>query len=169
MLREPSELVPSLATARPALVAHAETRSEQELVIRPAAVIPEHAARRVIAWLDSQSLERGGLWSVGAATGIWQRYDRPWDGPFGTRGSAQLLGTVYVTHDRPRRFAVVVHRVQVTEMGLMAGWTTTSLVDEVLGVAGLSVATCERDESAPTAYKKDPFKRPDAYSRGLVS
>jgi hypothetical protein len=50
----------------------------------------------------------------------------------------------------------------------MAGWTTSTLVDEILSTVGLSIATCERDTSAPTAYKKDPFQRRDAYDRGAA-
>jgi hypothetical protein len=156
----------SAARERTRAHAQAETRAEADVVIRPAAVIPEAKAREVIRWLEGNRLENGGLWNVGEVTGIWQRFDRPWNGIGGTRGEAQLVGTVYVTYDRPRRYEVVIHRVQVTDLGLIAGWTTTKLVDEILSTVGLSIATCERDTSAPSAYKKDPFQRNDAYDRG---
>lgn len=162
-----SPILPSSLPPPPPIVAQAETRAEHDVVVRPAAVINEAAARQVVAWLDAHSLEHGGLWSVGTSTGIWQRYDRPWNGAFGARGEAQLVGTVYVTYDRPRRFEVVIHRVQVTDLGLMAGWTTSKLVDEILSTVGLSLATCPRDTSLPSTYGKDPFQRKDAYSRGL--
>lgn len=157
--------VPGAARERTRQVTQAETRAEADAVIRPAAVIPETAAREVIRWLDRNRLEAGGLWSVGEANGMWQRFDRPWNGIAGTRGESQLVGTVHVTYDRPRRYEVVIHRVQITEIGLMAGWTTSSLVDEILRAGGLTLATCPRDTSAPAAYAKDPFRRTDAYRR----
>jgi hypothetical protein len=145
----------------PSVHAVAAARPEADVVIRPAAVIPETAARELRAWLDGNSLEHGGLWSVGAATGIWQRYDRAWNGPFGSRGDSQLVGTIYVTYNMPRRHEVVVHRVQVADHGLMLGWTTTRLVDELLAKVGLSIATCPRDTTLPAQHAKDPFQRPD--------
>lgn len=135
------------------------------MVIRPAAVLSETAARHLLAWLDANSAaEHGGVWSVGTATGVWQRYDRPWNGELGTRGSSQLVGTIYVTYDLPRQREVVVHRVQVEDHGLMLGWNTTLLVDELLGQVGLSIATCPRDTTPPATYAKDPFRRRDVYS-----
>src|SRR5687767_14737559 len=108
---------------RPAGVhAEAVARPEADFIIRPAAVIPVAAARELVAWLEANSLERGGLWNVGSGTGIWQRYDKVWNGAFGARGDSQLVGTVYVTYDRPRVHEVVIHRVQITDHGLMLGW-----------------------------------------------
>lgn len=156
--------VPSFLSP-PAVHAPASARPDADVVIRPAAIIAEAAARRLILWLEANSLEKGGLWSVGSS-GIWQRYDKPWNGQYGSRGDSTLVGTVHVTYDMPRKFEVVLHRVQITDHGLMLGWTTTKLVDEALSQVGLSIATCPRDTSAPAAYKKDPFKRSDAYARG---
>ena len=162
---------PLLPSSRPGPAAgssaHAAptVRPGADVVIRPAAVIPEHAARGVLSWLASNALERGGLWSVGTSTGIWQRYDRPWKGEFGGRGDSQLLGTIYVTYDAPRKYDVLIHRVQVTDHGLMLGWTTRRMVDEILSFVDLSLDTCPREESLPTEYKKDPFQRADAYTR----
>lgn len=147
----------------PAFHAPAVARPEADFIIRPAAVIPEGAARELLAWLDANSLANGGLWNVGAATGIWQRYDKVRSGWFGERDDSQLVGGIYVTYDVPRRHEVVLHRVQITDHGLMLGWTTIRLVDELLSYVGLSIATCPRDTSAPTSYKKDPFRRGNAY------
>ena len=156
-----------LTPARPpGAYAPAAARPEADYIIRPAAVIPVTAARELLAWLEANSLERGGLWSVGSSTGIWQRYDKVWNGAFGARGDSQLVGTIYVTYDRPRKHEVVVHRVQITDHGLMLGWTTTTLVDEILAFVGLSIDSCPRDTSMPTEIAKDPFQQPDAYSRG---
>jgi len=153
----------------PAVHAPAVVRSEADYIIRPAAIIPMTSARALIDWLARNTLELGGVWSVGETTGIWQRYDKPWTGDFGSRGESQLLGTIYVTYDKPRRHDVVLHRVQVTDHGLMLGWTTMTLVDELLGRVGLSIATCPRDTSMPaSAPRQDPFRRADAYTRGQV-
>ena len=152
----------------PGAYAPAAARPEADFIIRPAAVIPVAAARELIAWLDANSFEHGGLWNVGASTGIWQRYDKVWNGAFGARGDSQLVGTIYVTYDRPRKHEVVVHRVQITDHGLMLGWTSTSLVDEILAYVGLSIDTCPRDTSLPGQAPVDPFQRPDAYSRGTA-
>jgi hypothetical protein len=156
----------SAALRPPGVHAQAAARPESDYIIRPAAVIPVAAARKVIAWLATHSLEQGGVWNAGTSTGIWQRYDKPWSGPFGARGDSQLVGTVYVTYDRPRKFEVVVHRVQITDHGLMLGWTSTTLVDEILSQVELSIDTCPRDTSLPSQLARDPFQQPDAYSRG---
>lgn len=152
----------------PAVHAPAVARPEADFIIRPAAVIPETAARELLAWLDANSLAQGGLWNVGRATGVWQRFDKARHGEFGERDDSQLVGAIYVTYDLPRRFEVVLHRVQITDHGLMLGWTTTRLVDELLGYVGLSIATCPRDTTAPTSYKKDPFRSGGAYGRADI-
>lgn len=160
---------PLMPQRPPAVHAPAQARAEADYIIRPAAIIPMGAARGLLDWLAGNSLENGGVWSVGDSTGIWQRYDKPWNGPYGARGESQLVGTIFVTYDKPRKHDVVLHRVQITDHGLMLGWTTTSLVDEALAQVGLSIATCPRDTSMPTtAPRKDPFQRSDAYTRGTV-
>lgn len=154
------------ADAPPAAHAQAVARPEADVVIRPAAVLSEGTARELLAWLDANSLAKGGLWNVGSATGIWQRYDKVRTGAFGGRDESQLVGGIYVTYDVPRRHEVVLHRVQITDHGLMLGWTTTKLVDELLGYVGLSLASCPRDTTAPTSYRKDPFRSGNAYGSG---
>ena len=68
----------------------------------------------------------------------------------------------------PRKHEVVIHRVQITDHGLMLGWTSTTLVDEVLAFVGLSIATCPRDTSLPATQAKDPFQSADARNRGGI-
>lgn len=161
--------VPLTPERPPAIHAQAVARDEADYIIRPAAIIPMSSARSLLDYLALNALECGGVWSVGEATGVWQRYDKPWNGEFGSRGDSQLVGTIFVTYDKPRRHDVVLHRVQVTDHGLMMGWTSTSLVDDVLSRVGLSIAMCPRDTSMSTTKPKaDPFQRPDAYSRGIV-
>jgi hypothetical protein len=149
----------------PGVHAVAAARPEADYIIRPAAVIPSQAARELVTWFARNSLEAGGLWNVGTHTGIWQRYDKVWNGAFGARGDSQLVGTIYVTYDMPRKHEVVIHRVQISDHGLMLGWTSTTLVDEVLAFVGLSIDTCPRDTSLPATRGKDPFQKPDARSR----
>ena len=158
-------LDPSSVPAPPPAVAEAGPRAEHDAVIRPAAVIPEAAARSVLSWLEAHNLEKGGVWNVGSSTGIWQRYDKKWGGPFGARGDSQLVGTVYVTYDRPRQHEVVIHRVQITDHGLMLGWTSTKLADEALRQVGLDIDSCPRDDTLPSSYGPDPFRQADAYRK----
>lgn len=146
---------------------HAQTvaRPEADYIIRPAAVINVNAARELVAWLNANSIEKGGVWNVGSSTGIWQRYDKPWTGAFGARGDSLLVGTVYVTYDKPRLHEVVIHRVQITDHGLMVGWNSTKLVDEALRQVGLTIDECPRDTSLPSVNTPDPFRAADAYRR----
>jgi hypothetical protein len=168
-LTNPLSRDPKPLTQPPGVHAVAAARPEADYIIRPAAVIPTHAARELVEWFHKNSLENGGLWNVGASTGIWQRYDKVWNGAFGARGESQLVGTIYVTYDMPRRTEVVIHRVQITDHGLMLGWTSTTLVDEVLAFVGLSIATCPRDTTLPASRLPDPFQNPEARSRGGIT
>jgi hypothetical protein len=123
-------------------------------VIRPAAVVPESAATRIVAELGHRDVGRGGVWN--ASPTVWQRYSGPWDGPGATRGSAVLVGTVAVAYGTPLRDHITVYRVTITEVGSELGWTVDQLCDEALGYGGLSLAECPRAElKAPPV--PDPF------------
>ena len=63
------------------------TAHERERVIRPAAVLPERAAREILAWLQTHDVSQGGCWS--SAVGTIQRYSGPFNGPSGMRGDAK--------------------------------------------------------------------------------
>lgn len=126
-----------------------------EASIRPAAVLPIEAATRIVAALEQLDVSRGGVWN--ATPGVWQRYDRPWDGPLGSRGSAELVGSIAVVYDRPRRNEITVYKATLTAAGRLQGWTTDRICNDALGYAGLTLASCPRDElSEPPAA--DPFK-----------
>ena len=56
-----------------------------------------------------------------ATSSLWQRYDAPWDGVGGTRGEAQLLGSIAVMYDSPHRHEITIYKVTVTERGLDQG------------------------------------------------
>jgi hypothetical protein len=127
----------------------------EDRVIRPAAVVDERRARQILDALRRDDVASGGVWS--SSTALWQRFDRPWDGAGGTRGSANLVGSVFVTYNRPAQHWVTLYRVTVSEHGARTGWSVDQLADELLAACGLTLATCPRDDLA-AAPRRDPFK-----------
>jgi hypothetical protein len=125
-------------------------------VIRPAAVLDHRAASRVLAELERLDVSRGGVWSASAS--LWQRYDRPWNGPGGQRGDAVLVGSVGVMYDSPSRQQITLFRVTLTPVGSAAGWTVERICDDALSWVGLTLASCPRAELR-TAPAADPFRR----------
>ncbi len=121
-------------------------------VIRPAAVVPEDAAREILVELSLNSVTADGLWQ--AEPSRWSRWDRPWAGP-ADPGPAQLLGTLQVAYGTPTRYEITIFRVTITHAGDEAGWTVESLSDEALGFGGLSLAVCPR---ATLAAPPKPFR-----------
>jgi hypothetical protein len=115
-------------------------------VIRPAAVIPEEAARVVLMQLSVDDARVGGLWEAEPST--WRRFDRPWDGG-GTPGTAELLGSIHIAYGVPTRYEITIFRATVTASGTSAGWTVNDLCDEALKHGGLSLATCPRADLKP--------------------
>jgi hypothetical protein len=129
---------------------------EATTVIRPSAVLGETAARSVLAELEGRDVSRGGVWS--ASSGLWQRYDEPWNGAGGTRGTAQLVGTIAAVYGTPNKYDITIYRVTTTDHGRAGGWTVERLCDDALQYADLTLATCPRaDLAAPPA--PDPFRR----------
>jgi len=128
---------------------------EKTEIIRPAAVLPEQSAIRILDALRSQDVSRGGMWNASSA--LWQRYDKPWDPLTGLRGDAQLIGTICVAYDSPTRFMITVYRVTVTTAGIAAGWDVTRLCDDAFGYGGLTLASCPRAELRDPA-RVDPFR-----------
>ena len=129
--------------------------SEQTTVIRPSAVLPARVARVVVAELESRDVSRGGVWSV--SPGLWQRYDKAWDGVAGMRGSAQLVGTVGAVYGTPSKYDITIYRVTITSAGAAGGWTVEALCDDALQYADLTLASCPRT-TLPGAGP-DPFRR----------
>lgn len=118
-----------------------------EEVIRPAAVLPEEAARLVLVELSLRNIDAGGLWDANPTT--WHRYDRPRDPEDPTPIEQCLIGTLQVAYGTPTRYEITIYRATVTKLGTEAGWTVESLCDEALGFGGLSLATCPRASLAP--------------------
>ena len=124
-------------------------------VIRPSAVLRERTARAVVAELERRDVSQGGVWS--ASPGLWQRYDKPWDGPGGTRGTARLVGSIAAVYGSPSKYDITIYRVTTNEDGRAAGWSVESLCDDALQYADLTLATCPRaDLTAPP--RPDPFR-----------
>lgn len=129
---------------------------ETTRVIRPAAIVPDAAARMVLTALEQLDVSQGGKWNV--TPGLWQRFDKPWDGVAGGMGSSKLVGTIGVTYGTPTKYAVTIFRVTVTAHGVDTGWTVESLCDDALRHADLTLERCPRAElnAAPVV---DPFRR----------
>jgi hypothetical protein len=128
------------------LVAEANDEGVVTEVIRPAAVLPEEAARRVLVELALLDVGAGGLWH--AEPTQWRRYDRPWAAP-GVPGPAQLVGTMQVAYGTPTRYEITIYRATVTRVGTSAHWTVESLCDEALGFGGYTLAGCPRADLQP--------------------
>jgi hypothetical protein len=129
--------------------------SEASLVIRPAAVLRQVEGQRVVAALSELDVANGGIWNVNP--GLWQRYDKPWDGIGGMTGTSKLIGTIASTYGAPTRYDITLYRVTVTAHGTALGWTVESLCNDALGYAGLTLDSCARAElAAPPVV--DPFK-----------
>jgi len=124
-------------------------------VIRPAAVVPEASAARIIEQLTMRDVGRGGVWNVSPT--LWQRCSGAWDGIGGTTGSALLIGSIAVAYETPVRNHITIYRVTITEGGRDLDWTVEALCDEALGYGGLTLDACPRADlmSPPT---RDPFK-----------
>jgi hypothetical protein len=128
----------------------AETQDEGVVteVIRPAAVLPEEAARAVLMQLALRDVRLGGLWDTEPA--LWRRFDRPWDGGHHDADQpSQLLGTIQVAYGVPTRYEITIFRATITRVGTEQGWTVEALCDEALAYGGLSLATCPRADLKP--------------------
>ncbi len=125
-------------------------------VIRPAAILNEVTAARVLAWMERNSVETGGLWMPTAS--LWQRFDAPWDGVQG-RGAARLIGSIAVVYGQPGRHEITIYKVTITQFGAAEGWDLERLCDDALDCVGLTLATVPRAQlTQPPA--RDPFHVP---------
>jgi hypothetical protein len=129
---------------------------ENSRVIRPAALLDPDATRRVLKALADNDVAQGGVWN--ATIGLWQRYDRPWDGDGGTMGMSRLVGTIATVYGAPTKYEILIYRATVTAFGDSSGWTVEALCDDALRWAGLTLQDCPRAgvDGAPVP---DPFRR----------
>jgi hypothetical protein len=127
---------------------------ETTRVIRPAAVLRAQEGERVLDALAALDVADGGVWITNP--GLWQRYDKAWDGESGMAGTSRLVGTIGAAYGSPTRYDITIYRVTVTEHGAATGWSVESLCDDALGHAGLTLATCARAELSDPP-ERDPF------------
>jgi hypothetical protein len=109
--------------------------------LRPAAIVPEEAARAILIELSAHDVTSNGLWQ--AEPSRWSRYDRPWESPR-QRGRAGLIGNIQIAYGTPTKYDITIYRVTITLHGLHLGWTVQTLSDEALGFGGLTLAQCPR-------------------------
>ena len=115
-------------------------------VIRPAAVLPETAARAVFAELAVHDVRSGGVWW--SSPSLWQRWDSAWAN--GTdAGGSQLIGSLQVAYGTPTRYAITIFRATITAFGQASGWTVEALCDEALAFGGYTLADCPRADLSP--------------------
>jgi hypothetical protein len=115
-------------------------------VIRPAAIVPEEAARAILVELSLNSVHSGGVWR--AEPSRWNRYDRPWvstDDP----GDSCLLGSIQVAYGTPTKYEITIYRVSITRRGTELGFTVQGLTNEALGHGDLTLADCPRASIQP--------------------
>lgn len=115
-------------------------------IIRPAAIIPETAARIIVRELEARSPASGGVWT--ATTRIWNRYESPGVDEHGNPTSP-LVGRMEVAYGTPTRYEITIYRATLTSVGTAAGWTVETLCDEPLAFGGLRLATCPRATLRP--------------------
>ncbi|GMA89345.1 hypothetical protein GCM10025868_45950 [Angustibacter aerolatus] len=99
-------------------------------VIRPAAIVPEEAARAVL--VEPGPARRAERWrlAVGAA-GCGACTTGPGTVTT-TRPAPRLIGTIQVAYGTPTKYEITIYRVTVTRFGVDNGWTVTSLTDAAL-------------------------------------
>jgi hypothetical protein len=115
-------------------------------VIRPSAILGETEARQVRSELAARDARAEGCWM--ATPSVWERYDRPWSTP-DDPGAAKLMGSMHVIYDSPQRYQITIYRAVITIHGHDQGWNVTSLCNEALGFADLSIDTCQRADLRP--------------------
>lgn len=121
-------------------------------VIRPAAVIPEQAARTILMELALNDVRVGGYWD--AEPSVWRRYDGPWEDG-GLPGNSSLIGSIQIAYGVPTRYEITIFRATVTRIGTDLGWTVNQLCDEALAAGGLTLECCPRADLQPPP---PPFK-----------
>lgn len=134
------------------LMAEAYDEGMVSEVIRPAAIIPEEAARAILVELALRDVQNGGVWQSEPTR--WSRYDRPWHGRENPAGAA-LIGSIQVAYGTPTKYEITLYRVTVTRFGTENGWTVQSLSDDALEFGNLTLAECPR---AQLGMPPKPFR-----------
>jgi hypothetical protein len=116
-------------------------------VIRPAAVVPEQAARRVLVELALRDVRIDGTWWSQPTE--WRRYNESWNGADGGPGLSEVLGSMQIVYGMPTRYEITIFRATITRVGVRHGLDVVSLCDEALAFGGLTLATCPRADLKP--------------------
>jgi hypothetical protein len=128
---------------------------ELERILRPAAVLTSASAAVIVSALERCDVSHDGVWN--ASSSLWQRYDRPWNGFAGGRGTAELVGSIAVVYDSPVRNEITIYKVTLSAPALDAGWSVERLCDDALAWAGLTLESCPRARLLPPP-PPDPFR-----------
>ena len=136
---------PSLVRSEDMLLFDALDEGVVTEVLRPAAIMPEQAARAVLIELAVRDVRSGGTWHTSPT--LWRRFDRPWSTP-DAPGEAHLMGSLQIAYGTPTRYEITIYRATITEDGIAAGFIVQSLTNEALGFGGLDLATCPRAQLA---------------------
>ena len=123
------------------LMAEAYDEGVVSEVIRPAAIVPEEAARAILVELALRDVQNGGVWQ--SEPQLWSLYDRPWHG-YDNPAGAELVGAIQVAYGTPTKYEITIYRVTVTRFGTVAGFTVSTLTDAALLYGGLTLAECPR-------------------------
>lgn len=158
----------SVESAKPVHRSFRLTRGGSALAVqsqvRPALVLPEREARNLLSAAARGDVSRGGVYSAGPA-GI-QIWSGPWDGPGGSHGSAEHLGSVDWSYDTPARHYITVYRVLVTASGAGNGFTTGGVLEQVLSLGGLRADGTTLAMAVPPP--RDPFRSIDMRERSTL-
>jgi hypothetical protein len=120
-------------------------------------VLQEREARRLLEGAHCHDVSVGGTFSAGPA-GV-QVWSAPWDGPNGGHGTSLHLGSVDWSYDTPVKHYCTIYRAMVTEAGVAAGETTTSILARVMALSGVSVEGDRVSMAQPP--RRDPFRSRD--------
>ena len=128
------------------LMAEAYDQGVVSEVIRPAAIVPEEAARAILVELALRDVQNGGVWQ--SEPQLWSLYDRPWHG-YDNPAGAELVGSIQVAYGTPTKYEITIYRVSITRRGAELGFGVQGLTDEALSHGELSLAQCPRASVQP--------------------
>lgn len=122
--------------------------------VAPSLVLSDRDVREIASVAVRQDVSKGGCFSAGPA-GV-QVWSTPWDGPLGSRGESEHLGSIDWSYDTPVKQYATIYRVLVTVRGVAAGENADSILGRALALAGM---TAPGSQIAPVvAPPRDPFR-----------
>jgi hypothetical protein len=122
--------------------------------VRPALVLAEQDARKLLDAARNHEVTRGGHFACSPA-GV-QVWDGPWDGA-DHPGAATHLGSVDWSYDTPVKHYVTIYRAMVTAAGVERGVSTETVLKAVLDLTGIPLDGARVTMAIPPP--RDPFRR----------